>query len=214
MNKDIDELFEGDFNDKEKSAVAKSVMEFQDRISSYGKTEFVFAVIVCAVYFVMAFFMLINFSEIVDEEMDPKAVHWSARHLTGKAGVVQDVLGIILTPFAVYFPINAAISVEKENKHYREFKAMKIIVSAVTEDESIKGLYTVTTNYGDKPICFYTTDSAAKDYAENSIMIVVDFVAVKSNTFKKNYDYYTVSPEKRRIMALRKVSDKYLIIHI
>lgn len=214
MNKDINELFEGDFSDTEKSAVAKRVMELQDRISSSGRTEIVLTVIFCAVCLVIAALGILYFPIIVDREMDPRAVPTS-RNLTGKAGVAQQVLFIISAPFAVYMPINAAVSAERENKLYREFKAKKITVSAVTEDAGIKGLYTVTANYGDKKIRFDTTDSTAKDYAENSIMIVVEFLAVKASTPEKGYEYYTASSEQRRIMALRKASNKkYIIVHI
>lgn len=214
MDKNINELFEGNFSDTEKSAVAKKVMERQDRISSSGRTEIVLTVIFCVAYLVLAFFILMDFPEIVEREMDPRTVPTSGKDLTGKEGVAQHILFIISAPFAVYMPINAAVSAERENKLYREFKAKKITVSDVTEDESVKGLYTVTANYDDKSICFNTTDSAAKDYVENSIMIVVDFLAVKDSTPEKSYEYYTASAEQRRVMALRKTSNKYIIVHV
>lgn len=214
MNRDIDELFEGDFSDTEKSAAAKRVMELQDRIRSSGRTEIVLTVIFCAVCLVIAALGILYFPIIVDREMDPRAVPTS-RNLTGKAGVAQDILFILSALFTVYMPINAAVSAEKENRLYREFKARKVVVSAVTEDAGIKGLYTVTANYGDKKICFDTTDNAAKDYSVNSIMIVVEFLAVKASTPEKSYEYYTASAEQRRIMALRKASNiKYIIVHI
>lgn len=214
MKRDIDELFEGDFSDAEKSAAAKRVMELQDRIRSSGRTEIVLTVIFCAVCLVIAALGILYFPIIVDREMDPRAVPTS-RNLTGKAGVAQDILFILSALFTVYMPINAAVSAEKENRLYREFKARKVVVSAVTEDAGIKGLYTVTANYGDKEICFDTTDNAAKDYSVNSIMIVVEFLAVKASTPEKSYEYYTASAEQRRVMALRKASNiKYIIVHI
>lgn len=214
MNRDIDELFEGDFSDTEKSAVAKRVMELQDRIRSSGRTEIVLTAIFSAVCLVIAALGILYFPIIVDREMDPRAVPTS-RNLTGKAGVAQDVLFILSALFTVYMPINAAVAAEKENRLYREFKARKFTVSSVTEDASIKGLYTVTANCGGRKIRFDTADSAAKEYAENSIMIVVEFLAVKESTPEKGYEYYTASAEQRRVMALRKASDrKYIIVRI
>lgn len=213
-DKDFNELFEGNFSDTEKAAVAKSVMKRQDRISSLGRIEIILSVLFCAVYLVIAFIMIINFREIVDREMDPRAVPTS-RNSTGKAGVAEDVLIIISAPFAVLIPAAVAVSAERDKKLYREFKARKITVSAVTENEGIKGLYTVTANYNDNPICFNTTDSTVKNYAEGSIMIVVDFIAIKAGTYEKNYEYYTAEAEQRRRMTLEKVSNgKYIIIHI
>jgi len=213
MDKNFNELFEGDFSNTEKAAVARKVMEIQDRIRSSNIINIVLSAVLCAIYFAMACCMLLNFPEIVDHEMDPKTISVSTRSLKGKAGVAQDVLAIISVPFALLFPVTAVISAEKEMKPYREFRARKITVLSVEENESIKGLYTVAANSGDKAICFDTSDSGAKNYADGDKMIVVDFVAVKERTFENSYDYYTASDEKRRIMAIRKASGKYFIIH-
>lgn len=215
MKKNFDELFEGDFSDAEKAAAAKEVMAVQDRVRLSGVINIVLSALLCAAYFAFTVFVIINFEEIVDNHMDPKAVHTNSRHLKGKAGVAQDVIAIIFTPFAILFPVTAVVSAEKDNKLYREFTARKLVVSEIKENESVKGLYTVTADYNGGTICFDTTDSAAKEYAEGSTMIVVDFLAVKADTYEKNYEYYTAEAEQRRRMTLKKVSNgKYIIIHI
>ncbi|MDE5859922.1 MAG: hypothetical protein K2H23_06005 [Oscillospiraceae bacterium] len=215
MNKDFDELFDGDFSDDEKAAAAKMVMSVQDKVRFSGVINIALSVLFCAAYFAIVIFAIINFEEVVDNNMDPKAVHTSARHLKGEAGVAQDIIAIIFAPFAICLPVTAAVSAEKDNKLYREFTARKLVVSNVTENESVKGLYTVTANYNGGTICFDTTDSAAKDYTMGSTMIVVDFSAVKAGTYEKNYEYYTAETEQRRRMTLEKVSNrKYIIIHI
>ena len=214
IKKDINELFEGDFSNTEKAAVAKKVMEIQNNVRNYGTVNIVLSALFCVVCLILAVYFIINFHEIVEEEMDPRAVPTS-RNPVGKEGVAQDIVVLFGLPFSVLMPVTAAVSAEKDNKLYREFTARKLTVSNVAECDGIKGLYTVTANYDDNVICFNTTDSAAKNYTEGSSMIVVDFVAIKASLHKKSYDYYTASPEERRIMALRQTSTaKYTIVHI
>lgn len=216
MAKKIDELFEDDFSDSEKAAVAERVMEIQDRVHHSEMKNIVTSALFCAACLIMFGFSLIHFWEIVEYE-DPRNVPTfpSGRHLTGAAGVAEQVIYIMLLPFSICMPVMAAESAEKENKRYREFTARKFSVFNVAEHESVKGLYTVTANYNDQQICFDTSDSAAKDYDKGSVMIVVEFLGVNENAPEKNYGYYTASAEERKQMAFSKASkNKYVIIHI
>ncbi|MDE6600061.1 MAG: hypothetical protein K2K34_08305, partial [Oscillospiraceae bacterium] len=75
MNKDFNELFDGDFSDAEKAATAKRIMSIQDKVRFSGVINIALSALFCAAYFAIVIFAIINFEEIVDNHMDPKAVH-------------------------------------------------------------------------------------------------------------------------------------------